>query len=73
MATIGRERAERIVRGTACQRCHEYTFKKLAVRPAGESVRAALHALWVATRICGVCGLEEELGLDDDGDVIYIG
>lgn len=72
MAAIGRERAERIVRGTGCQRCHEYTFKKLAVKPATESVRAELGALWVATRTCGVCGLHEELGLDEDGDVVYV-
>jgi hypothetical protein len=70
---IGRERAERIVRGTACHRCHEYTFKRLAVKAASEPVRAELHVVWVATRTCGVCGLVEELGLDDDGDVIYVG
>jgi hypothetical protein len=26
----------------------------------------------VATKVCGVCGLHQELGLDEDGDVVYV-
>jgi hypothetical protein len=28
--------------------------------------------VWVATKICGVCGLNQELGLDEDGDVVFV-
>ena len=69
---ITRERAERIARAHACERCGEYSFKKLVVKPASASLRAELDAVWVATKICGVCGLHQELGLDEDGDVVYV-
>jgi len=32
-----------------------------------------LQAAWVVRRVCGVCGLESELGLDADGDVVFLG
>ena len=70
---ISRERAERIARAHACDHCQERNFKKLVVKPAGESHRAALQAEWVVRRVCGVCGLEQELGLDADGDIVFIG
>ena len=73
MATpITRERAERIARAHACERCGEYSFKKLVVKPASASLREELNAVWVATKICGVCGLPQELGLDEDGDVVFV-
>ena len=73
MATpITRERAERIARAHACERCGEYSFKKLVVKPASPSLRDELNAVWVATKVCGVCGLNQELGLDEDGDVVYV-
>ena len=71
MATITRERAERIARGHACENCGEYTYKKLVVKPAPESLREELRAQWIATKICGVCGLQQELGIDEDGDVVF--
>ena len=71
MAAITRERAERIARAHACENCGEYTYKKLVVKPAAEAVRAELHAVWIATKICGVCGLQQELGIDEDGDVVF--
>ena len=71
MTTITRERAERIARGHACENCGEYTYKKLLVKPAPASIRDELAAVWVATKICGVCGLQQEIGIDDDGDVVY--
>ena len=73
MATpITRERAERIARAHACENCGEYSFKKLVVKPAAASLRDDLNAVWVATKICGVCGLQQELGLDEDGDVVFV-
>jgi hypothetical protein len=50
----------------------EYTFKKLVVRPASPSQREELHTRWLIQRVCGVCGLEQEIGLDDEGDIVYI-
>ena len=69
---ITRERAERIARSHACENCGEYSFKKLVVKPATPALQADLDAVWVATKTCGVCGLQQELGLDEDGDVIFV-
>ena len=71
MATITRERAERIARGHACENCGEYTYKKLVVKPAPESLREELRAQWIATKICGVCGHHQEMGFDEEGEVVY--
>ena len=71
MADITRERAERVARAYACGNCGEYTFKKIGVKPAPEPIREELKAVWIAMRTCGVCGLHQELGIDDDGDVVY--
>jgi hypothetical protein len=72
LAPITRERAERIARAHACARCGEYSFKKLVVKPAAAALREELGAVWVATKICGVCGLDQEIGIDDDGDVVFV-
>ena len=72
MAQITRERAERIARAHACVRCGEYNFKKLVVKPASEALRDELGAVWVATKVCGVCGLHHEIGIDADGDIVYV-
>jgi hypothetical protein len=68
---ISRDRAERIARAHACTNCLEYSFKKLTVAPAPASHKADLHTLWVATRTCGVCGLEQEIGIDRSGEIVY--
>jgi transcription elongation factor Elf1 len=73
LAAITRERAERIARAHACEKCGEYTYKKLVVKAAADAVREELKAIWVATMVCGVCGLQQELGLDDDGDIVFVG
>ena len=72
MASITRERAERIARAHACENCGEYNFKKLVVKPATRAVRAELQAAWIATKVCGVCGLHQELGLAADGDIVFV-
>lgn len=71
--TISHKRAVVIARALACSHCREYTFRKVVVKPAPDSQRKALQVVWVAHRICGVCGLETELGLDADGDVVFLG
>ena len=70
-APIDQARAERIGRSHPCQRCLEYSFKKLVVKPAASSHQTELGAVWIVTRACGVCGLESELALDGEGDIVY--
>lgn len=70
-APIDQARAERIGRSHPCARCLEYSFKKLVVRPAAAAHRAELGAAWIVTRSCGVCGLDEEVALDAEGDILY--
>ena len=73
MAKITRERAERIARAHACENCGEYTYKKLAIKPAAAAHREEFNELWHATKVCGVCGMVQEMGIDDDGDIVYAG
>ena len=69
---ITRERAERIARGHACEHCQEYSYKKVTVKPATEANRAALQEVWHVVKICGICGLHQEMGLDAEGDIVYV-
>ncbi len=68
---ISQERAERIARAHACIGCQEYTYRKITVRAALQSLRDEFGEEWHASLICGVCGVQQELGIDADGDVIY--
>jgi hypothetical protein len=70
--SITKDRAERIGRSHACEHCLEYSFKRLVVKPATGSQREALKTVWLVHRVCGVCGLETEIGLDAEGNVIYL-
>ena len=70
---ITQERAERIARAHACVKCKEYTYRKFSVKPSAARVNAALGVEWTATLTCGVCGREQEIGIDGDGDVVYVG
>jgi len=69
---ITRERAERIARSHACENCREYSYKKLKVTPASPSHRKQFQEAWHVVLVCGVCDLEQELGIADDGDIIYV-
>ena len=69
---ISHDRAERIARAHACVRCGEYSYKRLVVKPSDEALRAELGEQWHALKVCGVCGLQQEMGIDDDGDVLYV-
>ena len=73
MNPISRERAEVIARAHDCSHCHEYNYKKVQVRLASEAQLKALQAVWVVKRVCGICGLESEMGLDADGDIVFLG
>lgn len=68
---ISHDRAVRIARAHSCTNCLEYSFKKLTVAPAPASHKAELRTLWIVTRTCGVCGLEEEIGIDRNGEIVY--
>ena len=72
MANITRERAERIAKAHACENCGEYSYKKLKVKAATGSVTSELPVAWIATKTCGVCGMEQEMGIDEEGEVVYV-
>lgn len=69
---ISRERAERIAKAHACDNCGEYSYKRLVVKAADDALRDEMGEAWHATKVCGVCGLQQEMGIDDDGDVLYV-
>ena len=70
---ITRERAERIAKAHACESCGEYTYKKFTIKPASGRLEDELKVTWLANKTCGVCGMEQEIGLDEDGDIVFIG
>lgn len=72
MAEITLERAERIARAHPCENCGEYSYKKLSVKPASASHRAEFNEVWHAIKVCGVCGLHQEMGIDVEGDIVYV-
>jgi hypothetical protein len=69
---ITEARALMVARSHHCVRCQEYSYKRLQVKPANEQLRKELGEEWHATLLCGVCGLYQELGIDADGDVLYV-
>ena len=72
MGEITRERAERIARSHACDICLEYSYKRVTVKPASEALKAELNELWHVNATCGICGAELEMGIDEDGTIIYV-
>ena len=72
MTEIDAERAERVARAHACVSCKEYSYRKVSVRASTPSMREALGEVWHAVLVCGVCGLQQELGIDAEGDVVYV-
>lgn len=71
MAKLPKDRAERIARAHACEVCGEYNYKKLTVKAASAEIRKNLGVEWQATKTCGVCGAMLELGINNDGDIVY--
>lgn len=72
MGRITRERAERIAKAHACENCGEYSYKKLTVRPASQANQEELREAWHAVKVCGVCGMMQEMGIDDEGEIVYV-
>lgn len=70
---IGRERAQRIAKAHACENCGEYSYKRLSIKPATADQRAELGEHWHVAKVCGVCGLESEMGIDAAGEIVYVG
>ena len=73
MARIGKERAVRIAKAHACERCGEYSYKRVVVKPATEQQQKQLGIAWAAEKVCGVREAYLELGISDDGDIVYVG
>jgi transcription elongation factor Elf1 len=72
LAKITRERAERIAKAHACENCGEYSYKKLTVKPATKEQQSELDVAWTASKVCGVCGMEHEMGIDAQGEIVYV-
>lgn len=73
MQRISQARAEMIARAHPCEQCGEYSYKKLTVKPATPEQERSLSEAWHAVKICGVCGLIAEMGIDAEGDIVYVG
>ncbi|MDH5233410.1 MAG: hypothetical protein OEW77_00520 [Gemmatimonadota bacterium] len=71
MAKITRERATRVAKAHACSHCQEYTYRKLSVKPASAAITKELGAVWIAVKVCGVCGYQSEIGIEADGDIVF--
>lgn len=70
---VTEDRAALIARSHACSNCLEYSFKKIAVKSAPAPHRRDLQIQWVVQRVCGICGLDQEMGIAADGDIVYGG
>jgi hypothetical protein len=72
LSQITRERAERIAKAHACEKCGEYSYKRVSVKPASKRLQEDLGVQWAAHKTCGVCNTEHELGINKDGDIVYV-
>lgn len=70
---ISKERAERIAKAHACGKCGEYSYKRVSVKPASKHLQESLGVVWSTAQICGVCDAHLELGIDDEGAIVYEG
>ena len=73
MARIGKDRAQRIAKAHACERCGEYSYKRVRVKPATAQQEEEQGVAWTAEKVCGVCDAHLELGINADGDIVYVG
>lgn len=73
MTKISKERAERIAKAHACVKCGEYSYKRVSVKPAAKRLEESLGIVWSTEQVCGVCDAHLELGIDDDGTIVYEG
>ena len=72
-APIKKDRAERIARAHACENCGEYTYKRLVVKTASAEHKKEFGEIWHVVKECGVCGMRQEMGIDAEGDIVYVG
>lgn len=71
MPKLTKEKAERIAKAHACSHCKEYTYRRLTVKAAPKAITEELGAVWIANKFCGVCEHREEIGIAEDGDIVY--
>ena len=71
MKRITKERAERIAKAHACENCGEYSYKKVTVKPASKREEEALGVVWSIQKVCGVCNAHHDIGINDEGDIVY--
>ena len=71
MKRITKERAERIAKAHACENCGEYSYKKVSVKPASKREEEALGVVWSIQKVCGVCNAHHDIGINDEGDIVY--
>lgn len=69
---ITKERAERIAKAHACENCGEYNYKRVSVKPASKGQQEDLGIAWAAEKTCGVCSAHHEVGISDEGDIVYV-
>ena len=67
-----RERVERITKAHACENCGEYNYRNVSVRAATKDQQKDLGITWLAKKTCGVCGAPHELGINDEGEIVYV-
>lgn len=72
MKRITRERAERIAKAHACENCGEYSYKRVSVKPATARLQESLGIVWSAHKTCGVCNAELEMGINPEGDIVFV-
>lgn len=68
---INELQAEKIARAHGCVQCGEYSYKRVKITAANPAATEELNEAWHAMLRCGVCGVESEIGLDEEGDVLY--
>ena len=68
---ITESRAERIAKAHACEKCGEYSYKRVSVEAAPKAELENSGVAWIAEKTCGVCNTEHELGIAEDGRIIY--
>jgi hypothetical protein len=71
LAPIDRDRAVRIAKAQACGRCGEYSYKRVSVKPAPQRLQESLGISWSAEMVCGVCDAHLEVGINEEGEVVY--
>ena len=67
---VTEERVERIAKAHACEKCGEYSYKRVSVKKAPKDRQEDV--VWIAEKVCGVCETEHELGIAEDGRIVYV-